>query len=287
MASIKDIPVTVVGPGSQPSGEQQLSYIDMPSAMDSYTPPSIPDLADVARLDGAREAMAWLRRALAEYDCGAEPLIANLNGLDSDSRELVNQILGEGEVSVTAGDDGSIRTQEARMAGIWRTIYTDGDGQVACDLLEVADAPHTVRAARNGGRPLDTSAPDIAAEVPNALPILVELESRLAAYEEDGTTHSINLTLLPLSDAEVEFLDARLGRGDVDVLSRAYGKCEVISTLTPNVWWIRYYNSMGTLILNTLEIVDTPAVVCAAAEDLQDSALRLEEILAPYLSEVA
>ncbi|HSM29085.1 MAG TPA: hydrogenase expression/formation C-terminal domain-containing protein [Woeseiaceae bacterium] len=41
------------------------------------------------------------------------------------------------------------------------------------------------------------------------------------------------------------------------------------------------------LILNTLEVVDVPAVVKAAPEDLVDSAGRLKEILEPYWSEVA
>ena len=93
--------------------------------------------------------------------------------------------------------------------------------------------------------------------------------------------------MLPLSDEELEFLDTRLGRGPVDILSRAYGKCQVISTETANVWWVRYYNSMGTPILTTIEVVDIPNVVAAAPEDLRDSEARLREILEPYWSEVA
>jgi hydrogenase-1 operon protein HyaF len=73
----------------------------------------------------------------------------------------------------------------------------------------------------------------------------------------------------------------------VDILSRSYGKCQVISTATANVLWVRYYNSMGTPILNSLEVVDVPEVVKAAREDLTDSRQRLAEILAPYRSEVA
>ena len=69
---------------------------------------------------------------------------------------------------------------------------------------------------------------------------------------------------MEVPDEEVEFLDERLGRGPVDILSRAYGKCQVISTLSANVWWVRYYNSMNTLILNTIEVTKVPAVVGAA-----------------------
>ena len=44
---------------------------------------------------------------------------------------------------------------------------------------------------------------------------------------------------------------------------------------------------MGTLILNSLEVVDIPQVVKAAAEDLGDSAERLDDILSPYWPDVA
>ena len=88
--------------------------------------------------------------------------------------------------------------------------------------------------------------------------------------------------VVPLSEDEHEFIDRRLGRGPGHVLSRAYGKCEIISTAIANIWWIRHYNSMGKLILELIEVVDVPAVVAAAPEDIADSAIRLGEILAPY-----
>jgi len=98
--SINEIPLRVVGPGSQPQDKEQLSYIDMPGQMERYSPPYVPDLDAVRKLDGARAAMQWLRQALADYSIESDPLIANLSALDQQSRELVNQILGEGEVSV-------------------------------------------------------------------------------------------------------------------------------------------------------------------------------------------
>lgn len=285
--SINDIPVRVVGLGSQPDEEQELRYIDLPGNMERYVTPHIPDLDSVRRLDGARAAMRWLRQALADYQCGDEPMLANLSTLDNESRALVNQILGEGEVSVVMNDGTAMQTQEAVLAGVWRTFCFDRDGNVSCDLLEVADAPLTVRAGNKESRPIDTSVSDGTQLVSNAMPILVELESQHGIYKSEGKSHSINLSLLPMSEAELEFLDARLGRGPVDVLSRAYGKCQISSTLTPDIWWVRYYNSMGTLILNSLEVVDIPAVIRAAHEDLRDSARRLHEILAPYWSDLA
>ena len=100
--SIRDIPVRVVGPGSQStSGEDALAYIDMPGDMRKYVAPVMPEPAEVAGLSGAREAIRWLRSALANYTVGDEPVLADLSRLDDASRELVNQVLGEGEVSIT------------------------------------------------------------------------------------------------------------------------------------------------------------------------------------------
>jgi hydrogenase-1 operon protein HyaF len=135
-------------------------------------------------------------------------------------------------------------------------------------------------------RPVNAHRDGVEAELNNALAILVELQSHCEQYTATGEAQTINLTLLPLSDAELEFLDMRLGRGPIDTLSRAYGKCQVISTLTPHVWWVRYYNSMGTLILNTLEVVEVPEAIRAAQEDLGDSAERLDSILSSYWSDI-
>ena len=287
--NIKDIPVRVLGPGSQPADDdgEPLSYIDMPADMWTYRPPSMPEPDDVRDLAAARESMCWLQQALAGYRKDSDPQLANLSALDDANRELVNQLLGEGEVAVTYSGDFRAQTQEAVLTGVWRTLYLDADDRVLFDVLEVADVPHTVRMPTKRARAIDTGFDDVPADVTNALPILVELQSHCAQYETAGSPHVINLSLLPLSPADLEFLDARLGRGPVDTLSRAYGKCQVTSTLTPNVWWVRYYNSMGTLILNTLEVVDVPAVICAAPEDLVDSSERLADILKPYWAEVA
>ncbi len=286
---IRQIPVRVIGPGSQP-GEvdgEALSYIDMPGDMWRYSPPEMPAPDAVNGLAGARQAMAWLQNALNSYGDTRAPQLADLTALDAADRELVNQVLGEGEVAITYAGAVSARTQEAVLAGVWRTVYVDDDGRTVADVLEVADAPHIVKLAADDRREIDASPNAVPDGAMNALPILVELQSHCADFAATKAPHVINLTLLPLSDADVVFLDEQLGRGPIDTLSRAYGKCQVSSTQIANVWWVRFYNSMGTLILNTLEVIDVPAVICAAPEDLSDSAARLEGLLTPYWSGVA
>jgi hydrogenase-1 operon protein HyaF len=47
----------------------------------------------------------------------------------------------------------------------------------------------------------------------------------------------------------------------------------------PNTWRVVYYNSMDTVILNSVEVTDMPDVACAAPEDLVDSTERITEVL--------
>jgi len=287
---LKDIPVVPLGPGSQPEDADgaTLEYIAMPKGMSTYAQPSTPEPEEVRDLLGAREAMDWLRHALADYDPAGEPRMANISRLDDANRELVNQILGDGEVSARFNGVIRARMQEAVLAGVWRTFYLDDEDNISHDLIEIGDVPYLVR------MPVTTE-PDALARlariktsdsVMNAMPIITEVREHAEKFPLTKRPHSINLTLLPLSQEDVDFLDQALGRGPIDVLSRGYGDCRVSSTTIPNVWWVRYYNSVGTLILNTLEIIDVPGVACAALEDIRDSKTRLEEILEPYWTEM-
>ena len=116
----------------------------------------------------------------------------------------------------------------------------------------------------------------------NAPAIATELADRLAAYRPGSQAHVVNLSLLPLTEEDLAYLDRRLGQGAVTILSRGYGNCRISSTAVKNAWRVRYFNSREAVILDTAEVVDVPAVACAAKEDLEDSAQRLGEILGVY-----
>ena len=63
------------------------------------------------------------------------------------------------------------------------------------------------------------------------------------------------------------------------MISRGFGNCRITSTGARDVWRVQYFNSMNTLILNTIEVVDVPEVALAATEDLVDSRERLAELV--------
>ena len=113
----------------------------------------------------------------------------------------------------------------------------------------------------------------------NAPALVEELRLQAASWKAGDAAHIINLTLLPVSDADLDTLYNWLGHREVSILSRGYGNCRITSTRLKNVWWVQYFNSMDTLILNSIEVVGMPEVALASAEDLDDSVERLREYL--------
>lgn len=285
---IDSIPVTVTGPGSQPDEADgtRLEFIALPQEMGSYRAPDIPEPEQVQHLGGARATTEWIRQALACYRVGGAPQVADLSALDAENRELVNQILGEGEVSLRFNAAVHVNMQESVLAGIWRTFYMDAAGAIMRDLIEVCDVPVLARRRPDPGRVAGLAAVTPPADVMNAMPILSEIQDRVRSWQDGSLAHVINLTLLPLSEDDIRFLGDTLGSGPVETLSRGYGDCQITSTAYPGVWWVRYTNSMGTLILNTVEITDIPMVACAAQEDLDDSRQRFRDLLEPYWKEL-
>lgn len=271
----------LTGPGSQP-GEDAIEYMEMPKGMRTFTRPDLPEPEDTAAL---RPALAKLGEVLAALRSGLPAggmARITLDGLDAANRAFVDQTLGDGEVSIIAG--GGIQVQESVFAGVWRLHEVDAGGTLIADAIEIgAFPPGVLRAAReNAGPallPFQGGEPD---GLMNAPPLIAEIAHKLAAWRPGAEPEVINLSLLPLSDADAAYLDARLGKGAVTILSRGYGNCRVTSTAVRNAWWVRYYNSREILILNTLEITEVPSVACAAPQDLEDSAERLAEILEIY-----
>jgi hydrogenase-1 operon protein HyaF len=258
-----------------------LHYIDMPKEMATFEKPLTLASFDISRLTAAREATDWLCAALATYQpCGA-PSIANLSGLDEANRTFINELVGEGEVSVNYRGDFNARAQESVLAGVWRCHYLDDQGDVSHDLLEVGDVPNLARLL-DPARQLPASAlaeVNVPPGLMNAKPILTELIAHAESYQPGAPAHTINLSLLPMSEEDIAFLDNTLGKGPVEILSRSYGQCRMSNTAVANIWWVRFFNSTGTLILNSLEVVDVPLVARAAVEDIADSGRRLMEIL--------
>ncbi|MET3915935.1 hydrogenase-1 operon protein HyaF [Variovorax sp. OAS795] len=277
------IPVRTIGPGSQPE-EEELAYMAMPQGMETFRAPALPEPEELA---AHHLACAALRDALSKLETvcreGGNRRTA-LDGLDPGDLALVNQVLGEGEVSALVLHEGTppreLRVQESVFAGVWRVVGSL-DGVVASDSIELGAIPDALKAVARE---------DVAPEVPrwsgplppnvqNAPALLAEIEDHWRAWAPGCPAQVINLTLLPMSVEDIGFLDHHLGTGRVLILSRGYGNCRISNTRMPNCWRVVYYNSQDVVILNTVEVGDLPAVAQAAREDLEDSHERLAEVL--------
>lgn len=289
---MKDFPIPVVtamvGPGSQLEDET-LAYLPMPQGMETFRAPVLPEPEDLV---GCKQAHRALREALAQLDRvrrGGGNLGVDLTGLLGPDLQLINQVLGEGEVSALVavgkkGDGGAtaeLRVQESVFAGVWRVVCTM-NGIVTSDTIELGAIPQALKTAAL--EDVEASVPRWQGALPpnvqNAPMLLAEIEDQWHLWRAGQPAHVVNLTLLPMSVEDIGFLDHHLGTGRVLILSRGYGNCRISNTLRPNCWRVIYYNSQDVVILNTVEVGELPDVAQAAQEDLDDSHERLAEVLA-------
>lgn len=274
--------IPVVGVGSQPAEDEELNYLPMPTGMATYNPAILPendDLQDYPYVLTLLEKLQGLLDRRAEGESGNERFITLL-GVREPEKALLGQILAEGEVSILfdTADGGHIEIQETSLPGVWWHRMLDAAKTCQYETLEVGMIPQLVRDST-----FDDAAPDVPmpdqADLPetviNAPWLLSELQEQI---QKQNFGHVINLTLLPLSEDDLGLLTRQLGTGKTAILSRGYGNCRITATNVEDVWWVQYYNSGDTLILNSLEVVEAPLVACASQEDLEDSAARLREI---------
>lgn len=269
------LPPMGFGPGSQPPEEdgQELEYMQLPQDMRSYSA-HIPEVEVDDSLTPALELLKAIAKASDACGRGGTSAMFDLSGLDAANRGLIAETMGEGEVAVKMHGIPAIAAQESVFAGVW---VLRG---VGVDMIEVGPVPE--RAYTTAFTPrkpaLGALAPKPAGVV-NAPALLVELMDKSATFKAGQEPHVINLTLLPHTEPDLEWLGDAMGQGSVSILSRGYGNCRVEATGQAHVWRVQFFNSMDTLILDTFEVTAMPEVAIAAAEDLVDSGERLLEVL--------
>lgn len=268
------MPPTGFGPGSQPLAEDdELQYTVMPQDMRTYSPHT-PDFDDASKV---ATGTAMMHKVAAACAMGAEDLQSrsfDVAELDATNRAFVADTLGEGEVSIRLRGIPAIRAQESFFAGVW---LLKGEG---VDRIEVAPIPlMAIERAHKPFKPALLTAAPKPSTIANAPALLAELIDKSASYQKGQIPHVINLTLLPHTEGDLEWLDAAVGEGSVTILSRGYGNCRVTATALEHVWRVQFFNSMDTLILDTFEVTDMPEVALAADEDLRDSDARIRDVM--------
>ena len=273
------LPVVALGPGSQPE-DPDLAYMPLPREVDRFAAPALPTSEEVGHLTAALTVIDRLIAQLQQDPGDAERYpVVDLSGLDAENRQLINQLLGEGEVSarVKCLDGRQLDIQESVFAGIWRVLELDADGALCGDRIEACPIPAEVwREARAFGRSaLSLQDAPFSEGLMNAAPVATEIAEHMQSVGE--TAHVINFSLLPMSPDDLACIERLLGPGNSGVFSRGYGKCRVMSTGLANVWRVQYFNGMNGILLDTVEITRIPEVALASEDDLADALDRLIE----------
>ena len=275
------IPVRAIGPGSQPAEDDGLSVLDMPRDMVTFEMPRVPERVAPEVLAHARELLAGWLEALQAWDPAVQahgPALA-LDAAPPEVLAVLAELMGEGEVAIRVTTTPELRIQESVFSGLWRCLELDAAGRVTRDWLEAGPVPKVVM-QRVEASVADTLVPvEPGAGAMNSPALLAELRARLERFSPEDSAGLINLTLLPMTPQDHATLQQALPVGPVAMISRGFGNCHVTSTGTRHVWRVQYFNSMQTLILDTLEIVGLPEAAIAAPEDLVDSRQRLAELV--------
>jgi hydrogenase-1 operon protein HyaF len=237
--------------------------------------PKLHSLDDGPGSQEAGDMLMLVLEGLRRYRPGGEPVVFSLVGLGPEPLKRLTESLAEGEVSLTVTGSHVFKIHETALPGVWRVRDEAGHG----DFLEVADVPSVVRAANAVATCRELSIGTPPEGTMNVLPLLAELRHRMKTWQPGQPNHVVSFTLLPMNELDMRFAEAQLKRGPVRAESKGHGRCVIELTGHQNLWSVQYFNNMGAVILDTIEVGDVPAALVAGAEDFEDSAQRLAEVL--------
>ncbi|MCT7474786.1 hydrogenase expression/formation protein [Escherichia coli] len=273
----------LLGPGTQPN-DDSFSMNPLPITCQVNDEPSMAALEQCAHSPQVIALLNELQHQLSERQPPlGEVLAVDLLNLNADDRHFINTLLGEGEVSVRIqqADDSESEIQEAIFCGLWRRRR----GEKALRQPDTGCAPLALwQAATQNLLPTDSLLLPPIDGLMNGLPLAHELLAHVR-NPLDAQPHSINLTQLPISEADRLFL-SRLCGLNIQIRTIGYGESYINATGLRHVWHLRCTDTLKGPLLESYEICPIPEVVLAAPEDLVDSAQRLSEVC-QWLAEAA
>jgi hydrogenase-1 operon protein HyaF len=113
----------------------------------------------------------------------------------------------------------------------------------------------------------------------NALPLLREISEMLRCLLETGETAAIDLSALPLTPADMDWLRDKLGVGEIAVTLQANGESTLNETACPGVWWVTHHNENGAVTSQFIEVTSVPELVKAHPEDVKIGREHLELLI--------
>ena len=110
----------------------------------------------------------------------------------------------------------------------------------------------------------------------NAPPLLHELLEMVRRLLDTGETSAIDLSALPLTPADLDWLREKLGQGEIAATLQASGESTLAETGCSGIWWITHRNEQGTITSQFIEVAFVPELVKAHPQDVAIGLERLE-----------
>ncbi len=107
--------------------------------------------------------------------------------------------------------------------------------------------------------------------------ILAEVARMLECLAADGTTSSIDLRSLPLTEADRQQLEELLGRGEVSAELEVSGRSSVWETAYAGAWWIRHRGAGDKISSEEIAVCPVPDILVTHAADIAAAALRIKQ----------
>ncbi len=99
--------------------------------------------------------------------------------------------------------------------------------------------------------------------------VLVEIAELLGRMVAQGEENSIDIRGLPLTRADRAWLEAQLGRGEVEIVMEAGGTSHLLETAYPGVWIVTHHDPTGRVVAELIEIAQVPAILKPDLSDIE------------------
>ena len=113
----------------------------------------------------------------------------------------------------------------------------------------------------------------------NAPPLLREVAEQVRRLIESGEPSAIDLSALPLTPADLDWLQEKLGAGEIAVTLQASGESTLNETACPGVWWVTHRNEQGAVTSQFIEVAFVPELVKAHPADVAIGLETLELLM--------
>ena len=110
----------------------------------------------------------------------------------------------------------------------------------------------------------------------NAPPLLRELAEQVKRLLATGEPSAIDLSALPLTPADLDWLHDKLGNGEIAITLQANGESTLNETACPGLWWVTHHNEQGGVTSQFIEVAFVPELVKAHPQDVAIGLEKLE-----------